>query len=272
MDTRDSGAVGSDIPCETPLVSQNICQQHLVRRTGQTAVRVFVTLIVRIHLRRVDRERVIRRHQRLDIRLFHRCLKRGQIVLAHVLFCNERSGTLTTCLVVISGKVLGAGYYLEIVRSACAVEVSTLKSTDERYRQFACQERVFAVVLFLTTPTRVTRHIDRRRPVVQTFVRVQMVTTCFIGSHTRAFVHQFAVPCRRHTFALREGRSSTRTSHTVDSLIPVLICRQDDYRSDSTGVTGDVFGDIVTQLIHFFTQRQFVAEQHGTFMKGLGGV
>ena len=205
VDTSNSGTVGGYIASESPFFAQYIRQQHLVRRAWQTAVCLGISLSVRIHLRGVKRERIVGSHDRLDIRLTHRSLESRQVILTHVLLVGERSSGLTPCLVVVSGKVLGTSHYLQVVRSSGAIKISTLEASHERHRQFGGQVRVFAVVLFLTPPTRVTRHVDSRRPVVESLARIQIVTACLVRGDGGTVIDKFAIPCSRHTFALGEG-------------------------------------------------------------------
>ena len=108
MHTGESGTVGRYISVETPFLAQDVGQQHLVGTAGQSAVRLAGSLIVGIKLCGVNGEGVVGSHETLYASLPDAHLECRQIILAHVLFRDERGGRLSSLLVVVGCEVLGA--------------------------------------------------------------------------------------------------------------------------------------------------------------------
>ena len=109
---------------------------------------------------------------------------------------------MTSLFVVIGSKVLGTGYEFVV---AIALAWVTLHTLDELRSHHTTEQRVFAVVLLLTTPAWVTTHIDGGRPNVETYLptlnegvaligTMHMVCARLCRGHIGTSLHEFRVP------------------------------------------------------------------------------
>ena len=177
MNDRQPGTIRCDISVESPFCSKYVSKQHAIGSAWQSAMRIFVSSVVGILFRNVSRQRVVCCHKALHSRLPHTHFECRQIILTHVLLRHKRGCRLSSLLIIVCSKVLGTCH--EFIVWRCRGNFS-LESTHKLHSESSCQEWVFAIILLIASPTRVARHINGWRPVVQAFPGLHMIYACFV--------------------------------------------------------------------------------------------
>jgi len=168
---------------------------------------------------------VIRAHYRFNSAV-HKRLERRQIGFQKVFLGNNGVKSVAFFFGAgMDGKMFGAGGKFQVLR------IFPLQTTYQRETNLACKIRIFAVSFLPPPPARIAENIDIWRPeskppilaAVALFDSLVILCARFIGNSVRYPLYKLIVKSRRQSDSLRKNSRDTRSSDTVQTLVPPVI-------------------------------------------------
>ena len=201
---------------------------------------------------------VVCAHYAFDLCFLNKGFKCGKIGFLHVLLCSLGVKFMPYGLrTAVNGKMLcaGSGFHDLSV---------TLQTSYICLAVFGCKERIFAISLMTSAPSRVSENVDVGSPESKSLVNVPVIVFCVNvvfcprlgGGDVSRLFHKFGVKHGSHTDSLRKHCCNARTCKTVETLIPPVIRRNAQSRDRRS---------IVSKLTRLLLNGHFINQSFRSF-------
>ena len=183
---------------------------------------------------------VVRAHNRSDIHILDDRFERTGVILAQGAVIHIGGAGVAVVFAVVCRIVLDGGNNLQIFF------VIALQALDKAGADLTGQIRVFTVRLMVTTPARVTRHVDGGRKIGQTPPGAVGIAARLVRDRVGDLFDHRRIPARRHGDGIREGCRLAQPRYAMQTLGPKIVFGNAQPRN--CGIVG-------AHLADFFFQR-----------------